>query len=65
VLRIERQGRRDLILRWQSDLGGPDLYRSFGRVITARKPENNTGGKEKQSNRFLSAISHGNTIEPI
>jgi hypothetical protein len=59
VLRIDWQQRQDLVLRWQSDLRGPDLYRRLGRVFTTGKAEKNPGSNEKPTYRFLCAISHG------
>ena len=65
LLCTEWQRRQDLILRWQSNLGWPDLHRRFGRVFTTCKSEKNTGSNEKPLDRFLSAISHGSILEPI
>ena len=64
VLRIDRQRRQGLLLRWQSDLGGPDLHGPLGRVFTTSQFENDTGSKEKQRDRFLSAKSHGSIFGP-
>src|SRR5579864_2111414 len=59
VLGINWQRRQNLVLRWQSDLRWPDLYRRLGRIFTTSKAEKNTGSNEEPTYRFLIAISHG------